>query len=504
MKMGAWLLLAVGAVAAAEPARWALVIGENEGLPAEGRLRFAEVDARRVLSALHDVGHVTPERSVAVLGADPAAVRGALGGLRRRLEREATLGDWLIVYVSAHAGDAAIHLRGGELPMKELLEFLRAAPVGVGMLVLDACQSGAATRLKGLRPTSGAVTVSAAQLEGRIVLSSSGADEYAQESDALQGSFFTHHLVVGLRGAADRSGDGRVTLEEAYGYAYARTLESTLASAGGAQRPAFAHELRGRGELVVSEPRRGPARLTLAVESPGHWVVISEAGGALVAELEKGEGTATLALPPGGYRLRLKGTGAWLERRVVVPAGGGAVVRGAELERASLARLASKGLRPPGYRLVGAFSVASGLVQGLMATTGAAVWLRRDRRQGLPLDALLIGAAVRSGRGGRIAFEQREVELSFGMGPTWHAGPLELSALVEPGVLLVFQSGFPNGSSRFGLEPALSLGGEARLRLWGPVALSLHAAVGAAAIRTELGVRVVPRATGTAGLGINW
>ncbi|HEY3381328.1 MAG TPA: hypothetical protein VGK32_06130 [Vicinamibacterales bacterium] len=40
------------------------------------------------------------------------------------------------------------------------------------------------------------------------------ADEAAQESERLGGSFFTHYLISGMRGAADLSGDGRVTLNE--------------------------------------------------------------------------------------------------------------------------------------------------------------------------------------------------------------------------------------------------------------------------------------------------
>jgi hypothetical protein len=42
---------------------------------------------------------------------------------------------------------------------------------------------------------------------GTAILSSSTADETSQESDRLRGSFFSHHLVNALRGAADRDGD---------------------------------------------------------------------------------------------------------------------------------------------------------------------------------------------------------------------------------------------------------------------------------------------------------
>ena len=44
--------------------------------------------------------------------------------------------------------------------------------------------------------------------------------EAAQESDRICASYFTHYLVSGFRGAADLSGDGKVTLNEAYQFAF--------------------------------------------------------------------------------------------------------------------------------------------------------------------------------------------------------------------------------------------------------------------------------------------
>lgn len=49
----------------------------------------------------------------------------------------------------------------------------------------------------------------------------------AHESDRLRSSFFSHHLITGLRGAADADGDERVALSEAYDYAYRQTLRSS-------------------------------------------------------------------------------------------------------------------------------------------------------------------------------------------------------------------------------------------------------------------------------------
>ena len=51
--------------------------------------------------------------------------------------------------------------------------------------------------------------------------------EEAHESELLRSSFFTHHWIAGLRGAADRDADGLVTLGEAFDYAKGLTVRDS-------------------------------------------------------------------------------------------------------------------------------------------------------------------------------------------------------------------------------------------------------------------------------------
>ncbi|CAM3229670.1 caspase family protein [Corallococcus sp. ZKHCc1 1396] len=483
------------------PRRWALIVGENQGLSGEERLRFAEADARRMREVLQEVGAVPPERTVTLLGTDAATLREALTRFQARLSSEASPRDWLVLYVSSHAGDGRLHLRGTELPMRELVDFLKGAPVGVGLLILDSCRSGVATRLKGLKPVAAPMLMEAADLEGRVVISASGADEYAQESDALQGSYFTHHLAAGLRGAADASRDGRVTLEEAYRYAYARTLESTLVSAGGLQRPTFRMDLRGRGELVLSEPQQARGRLTLDVKAPGRWLVLSSESGALVAELEKGEGPTTLAVAPGAYRLLLRAEEGFLSRSVTVPVNGSASVGGAPLEQAARSWLARKGGVGSTLLLAVGPSLTSGIVAGLPSIAGLDVRLEREGRLGWGLDVSGVGLAVRRGSGRRVAFRQTELELRLNAGPHWKHGPWTFSSALEAGALAVFQSGLPSDEARFGLEPLALVSGGVRLRVRGGVSTLLSASAGGVVARRDSGVALVPRASASLMVG---
>jgi len=76
-------------------------------------------------------------------------------------------------------------------------------------------------------------------MKGDAFMTSSSANEASQESDAIRGSFFTYYLVSGLRGAADMIHDGRITLNEAYQYAYNETLSRTEKTMGGTQHPNY-------------------------------------------------------------------------------------------------------------------------------------------------------------------------------------------------------------------------------------------------------------------------
>src|SRR5581483_265065 len=134
----------------------------------------------------------------------------------------------------------------------ELRALVQSSSANLRLLIVDACRSGTVTRVKGVTPAAEFAIKLEDQVEsqGVAILSSSAADETSQEADRLRASFFSHHLVNALRGAADQNGDGRVTLGEAYAYTYLETLRSsgqTLAL----QHPTYSYDVKGRGDVVL-------------------------------------------------------------------------------------------------------------------------------------------------------------------------------------------------------------------------------------------------------------
>ncbi len=291
--------------AAADVHRFALVSGEPYGGPGTVRLRYAERDAKRIHSILTQVGGVREEDARLLLSSGASAFRRALGELAGRAGEARARGErtLLLVYYSGHAKDGALRLGAGSVTLDELRAILEKAPADVRIGLLDSCRSGAIVRAKGVRPAPAfdVKTGEDSGPSGLVLIASSAADEDSQESDTIGASWFTHHLASGLLGGADASGDGRVTLGEAYAYAYARTVGSTASSAGGVQHPVFLYDLGGAGDVVLADLAPVTGGLSFSAPAEGLYVILDRSGRA-VAEVAKGAGAERrLALARGKY-----------------------------------------------------------------------------------------------------------------------------------------------------------------------------------------------------------
>lgn len=303
---------------------WVVAIGNNEGDPDETTLLYAERDATQLSDVLRRHGGVTGDRITLLLGQDAATVQAVLSRMNERMQSRTPAGNKavLVVFYSGHADARALHLGGTQLTIDALKQTVESSDAGLRLLIVDACRSGTATRVKGAQ-SAAAFPVrieGSGQPEGLAIITSATSGEQSQESDRLQASFFSHHLVNGLRGAADRNGDGKVTLSEAYGYAYARTVVSSGRTLK-VQHPTFSFAMKGRRDFALSEPgasRAGVVRLS----SAGSYLVLDRRGGeSVVAELTTSRDAAVVALPPGAYRIQQRDADEYREYDVVLTRG---------------------------------------------------------------------------------------------------------------------------------------------------------------------------------------
>lgn len=282
--------------------RYALIVGVNDGGPERVQLRYAATDALALSRVLTQLGGVDPDDAVVLLDADKDGLSAGLDRLAVQLAAASPdVRSELFFYYSGHSDERGLLLGGERVPYKDLREALNALPADVRIGVLDSCASGAFTRTKGGTRTSPFLVDQSGDVSGHAFLTSSSEDEASQESDRLQGSFFTYALISGLRGAADNTGDGRVSLTEVYQFAFHETLRRTESTMGGPQHPAYDIQLAGSGDLVLTDLRQVSASLVLDDALDGR-ISIRNGDGKLEVELRKFAGRdVTLGLEPGAY-----------------------------------------------------------------------------------------------------------------------------------------------------------------------------------------------------------
>lgn len=285
--------------------RLGLFVGNNTGGEGTRALFYAADDARRLADVFSRLGGVRSEDALLLLDQDADAVLTALGELERRAKDAKGRGErtTLFFYYSGHAKDGALRLGDTKLPLESLKSRLAQGPADTRVAVFDACRSGALTRTKGVRraPAFEVETDATRAAKGLVILTSSASDEDSQESDLIGASYFSYHLATGLLGGADESSDGRVTLAEAYAYAYERTVASTADSAAGPQHPTFSFDLAGNGDVVLTDVKARREGLRIPDGAPEGTYFIIDPRGVVVAEAMKRGAERLIALSPGDY-----------------------------------------------------------------------------------------------------------------------------------------------------------------------------------------------------------
>lgn len=317
------LLAAASSVSAAQEIqinRYVLAVSANYGGEGRPTLRYAASDARSFVNVLKEMGGVQAGNIVEVKEPSVAAFQQKIDELDKKIAKNKSAGgrDEVLVYYSGHADENGLRLGKETFAWKALrakIDFLHA---DVKIAVIDACGSGAITRAKGGVAVPAFMVDKSSDMKGYAFITSSTQDESSQESDRLKGSFFTHSLVSGLRGAGDISGDGKVTLSEAYQFAFNETLQKTEATMGGAQHPSRDMNLAGTGDVVMTDLRSMNAGLDIGEDVEGRLFIRDERG-ELVAELYKKAGRPiNLGLAAGKYSVRLERPAEYKEASVTL------------------------------------------------------------------------------------------------------------------------------------------------------------------------------------------
>ena len=285
--------------------RFALFVGASQGGAGRATLRYAIRDAERMDTLFSELGGVPSRDSRVLRDPTPSGIDAALRAIHADIEaiqREARAQGiaprptQLLFYYSGHSDESGLLLGDQRLPYPALRTLLSSVRADVKIAILDSCASGAFALRKGGKAEAPFLGPDSQPLSGHAFLTSSSATEVAQESERVRGSFFTHYLSTGLRGAADADRNGLVTLQEAYRFAFEETLARTEATLYGAQHAAYDIQLAGVGDLVLTELRRSTAQILLGPEIRGR-LYLRDTRGHLVAELDRSSAAAATSGP---------------------------------------------------------------------------------------------------------------------------------------------------------------------------------------------------------------
>jgi Caspase domain len=404
------LLVVTSAIAQASTKRVAVIVGNNAGNADRAALHYAETDAAKFAGVLGELGGVALEDAFLLRGKSLAAVAEAFELAKQRIaafRKDPSNRIVLLFYFSGHSDGEALELGNDRLTFSELRRWLASAGADVRVALVDSCKSGALLSAKGGTPGPGFQIRLTDELAstGEVLLTSSAADEVALESREIAGSFFTHHFISGLRGAADTSDDGIVTLSEAYQYAYSHTIKTTGETVIGTQHPAYDYRLSGQGELVLAELSKRSAMLEL----PGGFeriIVIELAHDQVIAEVTA-DTHARIAVQPGRYAIRASRGGKLFTGRVEVAAGGQRVVTSEALVPTTIATTASKGGLAPAP--AGSLLIAAGGGAGVADDLGLVPGMRLELVTPAGL-SFALDAGSRAGRG----FRETSLQLAAG------------------------------------------------------------------------------------------
>lgn len=457
MKIAA-LVMAIGLTApaaAGAETRFAFLVGHNIGNLHETPLRWAESDATRMLGVLTEIGNVREDRAELLLAPTRRELERGLLKLEGRIEEAENRGEHTVVffYFSGHADREELHLASEKIRIDEIEKILEDGPASTVVSVIDACQNDRSPRVRNKgavrAPSFSWPSEGVGAPEGFVRVRSASEGEVAQESDDLQGSLFTHHLLSGMRGSADLDRDGTVSLSEVYRYGYNRTLADSHGQATAVQHGRLDVKLAGRGTLVFTYPRRAISALRFADDIRGHVLVIDDTSARIVAESHLSEDGARLALAPGKYRIQVRRDGAVYSGLVALGTGERRVLM-TDLSAQPVLAVLTKGSRydPHPYVMSVGAQVGRSQVSGFDASGGLRIGLdyrvSDSVRGAVSLD---VGYANASNP----LWDYRQAETALLVGIDW-VGQVSSATLltfgVRAGVASIFQSGARSDADR--------------------------------------------------------
>jgi hypothetical protein len=199
---------------------WAIIVGVAAygNMPA---LSFTDDDAYRMYSFLRSPeGGAVHEDQIRIL-IDEGATRKLIISAMEKTYMRADTNDVIVFYFSGHGLKNAFlpidfdgHLN--TLKHSEIKDIFAKSPAKYKLCIADACHAGGMVTDK--MPDNSYYEAFGNAKGGTAFMLSSKEEEYSIENIGLRQGIFTHFLIKGMKGTADKDRDGIVTIKEVYDY----------------------------------------------------------------------------------------------------------------------------------------------------------------------------------------------------------------------------------------------------------------------------------------------
>ncbi len=307
--------------AADDPQRWALLIGVNQYDYAR-ELKYCVADQEALSKSLIKAGF--PDRQVTLMTDETKEprLRPSKGNIKKQVEllcQLAEKGDLVFIAFSGHGvhlektsylcpSDAQLDDTETLISLEWIYEQLGESAAELRLVMVDACRNvppepegrRAATD-KELKVSARAFVAKAQEVpEGILLLNSCTEGEFAQEHTDLGHGVFTHFLLQGLAGKADKDQNKRITLSELFTYASKETTFYVRDKFADSQRPKLKGNLAVdvldyEVALSASSPR--------PVDPPGGTPSTSEKPGEPLEVITNSLGMKLVLIPAGEFEM---------------------------------------------------------------------------------------------------------------------------------------------------------------------------------------------------------
>ena len=206
---------------------WAVIIGvaQYNHMPT---LNFTDDDAYRMYAFLKSPeGGALSDDNIRVL-IDEAATKQKILNALEEVFTQVGQNDLVMLYFSGHGLPGSFlpydyDGYGNQIYHDEIKDILDRSPAKYKICIADACHSGGLLAMKGVDSDNALLKYYEALAQsspGSALILSSKSSETSLESSGLRQGVFSHFLIRGLKGEADRNGDNIVSVQELFDFTY--------------------------------------------------------------------------------------------------------------------------------------------------------------------------------------------------------------------------------------------------------------------------------------------